>query len=236
MREAICGRRQIWTLNPGRAGLDVELEAALMTVAMTRSLRTVLSAACGFAMAYSVQAAMAQAPNVAAPASATAAAPQATVSSDIPNAYHLGASDKLRVIVFGEDSLSGEFTVSTSGVIALPLIGEVTVTGRTLADVRDEVQRRLSDGYLKSPRVSIEVLTYRSFYILGEVTKPGEYPYEADLTIEKAVAAAQGFTYRANKSKIVIRHNGEAGEQKVKADDPRPILPGDTIRVDERFF
>jgi polysaccharide export outer membrane protein len=194
-----------------------------MVVGMKRNLQTVLSTACAIALGVSAL-------------SGVAAAASLSTNSSAADAYRLGASDKLRVIVFGEDSLSGEFTVSTSGNLSLPLIGEIPAAGRTLADVREEVQKRLNDGYLKNPRVSIEVLNYRSFYILGEVSKPGEYPYEAGLTVEKAAAIAQGFTYRANRSKIVIRHNNDASEERIRSNDPRLILPGDTIRVDERLF
>jgi protein involved in polysaccharide export with SLBB domain len=91
--------------------------------------------------------------------------------------YHLGAGDKVRIIVFGEDSLTGEFFVSGGGRIAFPLIGEIEVAGKTLPEVQAAIAAKLADGYLKQPRVSAEVLNYRPFYILGEVMKPGEYPY-----------------------------------------------------------
>jgi polysaccharide export outer membrane protein len=108
--------------------------------------------------------------------------------------YHLGAGDKLRVIVFGEDSLSGEFVVSSAGKVELPLIGAVDVSGLTIAQFQAAVEKALRDGYLKDPRVSAEVENYRPFFILGEVQKPGQYPYTASLTVMNAVATAQGFT------------------------------------------
>ncbi len=153
-----------------------------------------------------------------------------------PIEYRLGASDKLRIIVYGDDALSGEFGVSPSGTVSFPLVGELNVAGQTVAQVRSMIQERLKNGYMNDPRVSIEVLSYRPFYILGEVNKPGEYPFTPNLTIEGAVATAQGFTYRANMKRIYIRHSGEKTEERVSAQDVRPILPGDVIRVAERFF
>ncbi len=169
------------------------------------------------------------------PASAAPPAPAPPAAESQPE-YHLGATDKLRVIVYGEDSLSGEFIVSPAGGIALPLIGEVNVAGHTVSEVRDIIQSRLRAGYLRDPRVSIEVLTYRPFYILGEVNKPGEYPFVPNLTIEGAVATAQGFTYRANMRRVFVHHAGAAQEEKVLANSPQLVLPGDVIRIAERFF
>ena len=156
-------------------------------------------------------------------------------ASALPD-YRLGPADKLRVIVFGEDSLSGEFSVSPGGRIALPLIGELNVGGRTVPDIKQEVESRLRGGYIKNPRVSIEVITYRPFYIFGEVNKPGEFPYEPGLTIQGAVSAAQGYSYRANTHRVLIRHAGAAAGETVKADSAQSIQPGDVIRVGQRYF
>jgi protein involved in polysaccharide export with SLBB domain len=102
--------------------------------------------------------------------------PPAGASSGAGFEYHLGAGDKLRIIVFGEDSLTGEFFVSGGGKIAFPLIGDVDAVGLTIPELQGAIAAKLADGYLKQPRVSAEVLNYRPFYILGEVMKPGEYP------------------------------------------------------------
>jgi protein involved in polysaccharide export with SLBB domain len=104
--------------------------------------------------------------------------PQSAVgtSSGAGFEYHLGAGDKLRIIVFGEESLTGEFFVSGGGKIAFPLIGDIDVVGLTIPELQAAIAAKLADGYLKQPRVSAEVLNYRPFYILGEVMKPGEYP------------------------------------------------------------
>jgi polysaccharide export outer membrane protein len=150
--------------------------------------------------------------------------------------YRLGPADKLRVIVFGEDSLSGEFSVSPAGRIALPLIGEINASGRTVPEIKQEVEARFRNGYIKNPRVSIEVILYRPFYIYGEVNKPGEFPFEPGLTIQGAVSAAQGYTYRANTHRVSIRHAGADKDETIKADSATPIAPGDVIRVGQRYF
>lgn len=150
--------------------------------------------------------------------------------------YRLGVADKVRVIVFNEQSLTGEFIVNADGTLALPLIGNIPVAGRTTTEVMADVTRHLADGYLRDPRVSLEVLTYRPFFILGEVTKPGEYPYSNGLTVLNAVATASGFTYRAKKGEVYIKKSGEDVEHKLRLTAGLEIGPGDTIRIPERFF
>jgi protein involved in polysaccharide export with SLBB domain len=150
--------------------------------------------------------------------------------------YLLGAGDKVRVTVYGEESLSGEFFVTGSGLMSLPLIGEIKAGGMTVGQFQVAVQKALSDGYLKDPRVSAEVLTFRPFYILGEVEKPGTYPYTSGLTVLNAVATAGGFTYRADKKNVWIKHNGETTERKSELTPSTSVAPGDTIRLGERFF
>ena len=151
------------------------------------------------------------------------------------NGYRLGAGDKIRVIVYGEEDLSGEFQVDGSGTIRLPLIGQVNAAGRTVRDFEGDVTAKLADGYLRSPRVSVEVTNYRPFFILGEVNKPGEYPYVNGMNVVTAVALAGGYTYRADESDVYVRRNGQA-EKEVPADERTQILPGDIVRVTERFF
>jgi polysaccharide export outer membrane protein len=150
--------------------------------------------------------------------------------------YLLGPADKVRVTVYGEPSLSGEFFVTGSGLMSLPLIGEIKAGGMTVGQFQVAVQKALSDGYLKDPRVSAEVLTFRPFYILGEVEKPGTYPYTSGLTVLNAVATAGGFTYRADKKNVWIKHNGETTENKSELTPSIVVAPGDTIRIGERFF
>lgn len=149
--------------------------------------------------------------------------------------YVLGSGDKVRIIVFGEQELSGEFDVSGAGKLSMPLIGAVQASGLTLQQLESEIARNLSDGYLTNPRVSAEVLNYRPFYIIGEVTKAGQYPYTNGMTVMNAVAVAGGFSYRADSDVVYISRNG-APEQKFKATQDLKVLPGDTVRIPERFF
>lgn len=174
--------------------------------------------------------ATAQTPAGGAPVASTSTSP-----TDLEN-YKLGASDKIRINVFGEEQLSGEFVVSDSGQLNLPLIGEIPAKGATITDLQSRIVAKLSDGYLKEPRVSVEVMNYRPFYIMGEVRKPGDYPYTSGLTVLNAVATAQGFTYRANTKKVFIRHAGDAKEEEQPLTSTTQVGPGDTIRIGERFF
>ena len=173
-------------------------------------------------------------------ASAADKAPKADGDSTVAPAnlddYRLGAADKVRVLVYNEPNLSGEFSVNSGGYLALPLIGDVLAVNRTTTEIRQEIEKRLSDGYLREPQVSIDVLQFRPFYILGEVNKPGDYPYSAGLTVLKAVATANGFTYRADQKHVFLKHPGEAAERKYSVTSDLPLQPGDTIRIAERYF
>lgn len=166
------------------------------------------------------------------------AASSARVGAPDPTAgdYRLGSGDKLRIIVFGEDTLSGEFFVSSAGKIEFPLIGGLDAGGLTARELQTLIASKLSAGYLKDPRVSAEVLSYRPFYILGEVNKPGEYPFTSGLTVQKAVATAQGFTYRANQKRAFIKRADDTVEHPYKLDSTTPVQPGDTVRIIERYF
>lgn len=149
--------------------------------------------------------------------------------------YLLGTGDKLRVIVFGEQDLSGEFDITAAGKVSLPLIGQVQAAGLTLDQFEKEVADNLANGYLTSPKVSVEVLNYRPFYIIGEVDKPGQYPYTNGMTILNAVAVGGGYTYRANTDSVYITR-GDGDEVKYPANQAVRVLPGDVVRVPERFF
>jgi polysaccharide export outer membrane protein len=158
-----------------------------------------------------------------------------TRAEDAP-AYKLGAGDKVRVTVFNEKDLSGDYDVSGQGDVALPLIGQVRVAGQTISQVEDIITQKYGKDYLINPRVNVEVLNYRPFFILGEVKTPGSYPYQSGMAVINAVALAGGYTPRANKDRLYIKHanNPQASEQQVPED--YPVLPGDIIRVPERFF
>lgn len=150
--------------------------------------------------------------------------------------YKLGVGDKIRITVFNEASLSGEFSVGANGDLSLPLIGAVPATGQTPAQISATVQRQLADGYLRDPRVSAEITAYRPYYILGEVRAPGTYPFVVGLTAFNAIATAEGFTPRANKSMVFVRRLGSDQEVAYKLTPDLRIYPGDTIRLGERYF
>ena len=150
--------------------------------------------------------------------------------------YRLSNADRLRVTVFGEPELSGEFVVDGQGFLSLPLIGDVNVEGMTVREFQRLAEERFGDGYLREPRVSAEVVNYRPFYILGEVARPGEYPYTNGLTVMNAIATAEGFTYRANKRFVLIKGAEVDEEIRVELKPTLKVQPGDTIRVVERFF
>jgi len=148
--------------------------------------------------------------------------------------YRLGPNDKVKITVFRHEDLSGEFTLDGNGFLSLPLIGEVRAAGLTARELEDELERRYGDGYLVDPKISIEILNYRPFTILGEVKEPGQYPYEPGMTVIDAVAKAGGFTFRARQNRIYLRRGPQAPEVVVPANTP--VQPGDIITVPERFF
>tara|TARA_R110001606_G_scaffold40790_1_gene110895 strand:- start:145 stop:708 length:564 start_codon:yes stop_codon:yes gene_type:complete len=151
-------------------------------------------------------------------------------------AYTLGTGDKLRINVFGQPELSGEFVVDGTGAISLPLIGQVTAIGLSTQELETTIAANLSNGFLLEPRVSAEVINYRPFYILGEVGRPGEYPFNSGLTVLNAVAAAGGFTYRANKKVVFIKSADGNQEVPFELDTNTVVKPGDTLRIGERIF
>lgn len=150
--------------------------------------------------------------------------------------YKLGPGDELRVTVFGEDDLSGKYVVSAQGSVAMPLIGQVEVTGKTIPQTQSLIGEKYGANYLVNPRVSVEVLNYRPFYILGEVNKPGSYPYVSSMTVLDAVALAGGFTPRADESDIVIKHGDDPSAPGHRVKEDAPVFPGDVVRINERFF
>jgi len=150
--------------------------------------------------------------------------------------YRLGPGDQLRVTVFGHEDLSGEFEVDGSGNISMPLINNVVAKGKTPDELEEAIVDQLSPDYLKDPRVSIDVLNYRPFYIFGEVNAPGSYPYVNGITVLNAVAMAEGFTYRARTSEVQIIRAADETRTPQPAQRDTVVLPGDVIEVPERFF
>lgn len=189
-------------------------------------------AAIAFAMACGLSPAVAQDAMV--KTAVLVPAPQSSAADD--EHYVLGSGDKVKITVYGEDDLGGEFAIDGSGHIQLPLIGQVKAAGMSLHQFAASVTLALQNGYLKDPKVNAQVVNYRPFYILGEVNKPGEYPYENGLTILRAIALAGGYTYRANDDKVYVRRVNDSEENSMPADSRTRIYPGDIVRIPERIF
>ena len=162
--------------------------------------------------------------------------PQAVAMAGEEAGYWLDAGDKLRVVVFGQDGLSASYAVDTSGSITMPLIGSVPARGRTPAQLQAAIGAKLRQGYVREPHVAVEVEAYRPFFILGEVTLPGQYPYVSNMTVETAVAIAGGYSPRAQKHQIEISRQMNGLTEKRVVSPNYPVRPGDTIKVAERWF
>jgi polysaccharide export outer membrane protein len=151
-------------------------------------------------------------------------------------AYTLDSGDKLRVVVFGQEGLSASYAVDTSGRITMPLIGAVPARGMSTAALQQAIAAKLRNGYVREPHVAVEVEVYRPFFILGEVTLPGQYPYVPNMTVETAVAIAGGYTPRAFKRQIEISRQINGLTEKRVVSPNYPVRPGDTVQVSERWF
>jgi polysaccharide export outer membrane protein len=150
--------------------------------------------------------------------------------------YRLDAGDRLRVVVYGQEGLTNTYTVDAGGSITMPLIGAVRARGLTPAELAAAVTAQLKKGYLREPYVAAEVESYRPFFILGEVTAPGQYPYVPNMTVESAVAIAGGFTPRAHRNDVQLTRTGGAGTQRATVPPGTVLKPGDTVVVTERWF
>lgn len=158
-----------------------------------------------------------------------------TESFDVSD-YRLAIQDRVKVTVYNEPTLSGEFLVNADGAVAYPLIGNVPAQNRTASELKAAIRQRLADGYVRDPSVAVEILSFRPLYIYGEVNAPGQYPYTSGLNVLNAVALAKGFTYRADQKRIFMKHANEPAKAESRVAPDAPVAPGDTIRVAERFF
>lgn len=161
-----------------------------------------------------------------------------SVNGDLSGGYRISAGDKLKVTVFDEKSLTGEYGIGDGGELAMPLIDAINANGKNAEQLAQLIAEHLKDGgYVLVPRVSVEIMEHRPFFILGEVTKPGEYLYSTDLTLEQAVAKAGGFTPRANKGTVQIQRQNWPTARRVRlGGQSLKIAPGDTITVQVAFF
>lgn len=150
--------------------------------------------------------------------------------------YRLGTDDRLRIIVFGQDDLSNIYTVDPSGQISMPLIGAVDVAGLSTVEVESRIGDSLRSGFIRNPNVSVEVQTYRPFYILGQVGQPGQYAFASGLTITSAVAIAGGYTDRGAKRRAFVTRTIGAETYRAPVRIDTIVMPGDTIEIPERLF
>jgi polysaccharide export outer membrane protein len=171
------------------------------------------------------------------PVYAAAATPSAGYTYGMAQGpYTLDSGDRLRIVVFGQDGLTNSYAVDASGHIAMPLIGTVAARGLTTDQLAGAVSAKLRDGFIREPHVAVEIEAYRPFFILGEVTQPGQYPYVANMTVETAVAIAGGFGPRASHESMILSRSYNGQQVRMAVPPNYPLRPGDTVSVRERWF
>ena len=151
-------------------------------------------------------------------------------------AYHLDTGDKLRVVVYGQEGLTNTYAIDAGGSITMPLIGSVPARGRTPAGLAAEISASLRRGFIREPSVSVEIESYRPFFILGEVAAPGQYPYVPNMSVESAVAIAGGFSPRARRDSVTLTHYDGSNTMRMVVPLGTGVGPGDTVMVGERWF
>jgi protein involved in polysaccharide export with SLBB domain len=162
--------------------------------------------------------------------------PEDVPTSSTRSEYKLDIGEKIRVVVSGEDKLSGEFTVDPTGNIAFPLVGKIQAAGLSAKDLEESLSGRLKGRYLVSPHVFVEVLSHRPFYVMGEVRTVGEYVYKPGLNVVTAILLAGGYGPRASTNVVYIKRASGGEEKEFPALASIPVHPGDIIRVPERYF
>jgi polysaccharide export outer membrane protein len=175
-------------------------------------------------------------PTLGALGTSTAAAEVGAIPRSVPTPITLQAGDKIKVTVFGEDKITGEYELDPSGYLSLPLAGTLPASGSTKVQLEQSITTALKSNYLKDPKVTVDVVNYRPIYVLGEVQKPGEYPFRSGLNVMSAIAVAGGATYRASNSRVMIQRFGEQALNEYALDASVPIMPGDVVRLPERYF
>jgi polysaccharide export outer membrane protein len=158
------------------------------------------------------------------------------VAQPAMEAMRLQAGDKIRVTVYGEDKLTGEYTIDPNGQVSLPLAGTIPAAGLTKPALEQSLAEKFKSNYLRDPKVTVDVATFRPIYVLGEVQKPGEYQFRSGLNVVSAMAVAGGATYRASNTRVLIQRSGEPSLKEYALDPSVPIMPGDVLRVPERYF
>jgi polysaccharide export outer membrane protein len=152
-------------------------------------------------------------------------------------AHQLAPGDKLKVSVFNEPDLTGDFAIDENGNVAFPLVGELKAAGLGVDEFKAALVEKLQGGFVRNPRVNVDVLNYRPINVIGEVKNAGQYPYRPGMTAQDVAAIAGGYTYRANENKLYITRGSNKTQVTVDLDKSNfPIFPGDSIRVPERYF
>lgn len=163
-------------------------------------------------------------------------APSVLAQSNSLDQYRLGSGDVVKITVYGQDDLSLETRLSDVGIINYPYLGEIKLVGLTLPELESYIYNGLKGDYLIEPSVSVSITDYRPFFINGEVKKPGGYPYQPGLTIDKAAALAGGYTERASKTKIFIVRDTDGSSTTISVDRSGTVLPGDIVTIEQSFF
>lgn len=164
-----------------------------------------------------------------APVNSTTPVPEA-------NDYVLGVGDTVRINVYGQEEMSQEYKVEPDGVISLPLIGAIGASGYSTREIEDAIVAKLHPDYMVNPRVSVELVSFRSMYVLGEVQQPGQYEYVPNMTVMQAVAMAGGYTYRASENNAEVTRHVKGALNTFTVDDKTMLKPGDTILIKRRWF
>lgn len=157
-------------------------------------------------------------------------------NSEILSSYALGSGDTIRIAVYKEPDLSIETKLTDAGTIIFPFLGEISVSGLTVGQLKEKITQGLAGRYLVDPKVTVSVLTYREFFVNGEVKKPGAYPYIPGLTAQKAISMAGGFSDRASQSNVLIIREQDPSQKPIQAEVDANVSPGDVVIVEESFF
>ncbi len=170
------------------------------------------------------------------PARTAVATPIAYAPTADEGSYTLDSGDRLRIVVFGQEGLTNSYAVDASGHLAMPLIGSVLARGATTDELSSRIAEKLRQGFIREPHVAVEIEAYRPFFILGEVTQPGQYPYVANMSVETAVAIAGGFAPRAFRQTVIVSRMVNGRQVRTTVPVTYPLRPGDTVNVQERWF
>ena len=150
--------------------------------------------------------------------------------------YSLDSGDLVRVTVFGEPDLSGEFSIDAQGKLNLALIGPVFVRGMTTSQARTAIHDAYLDGYLRHPDIAVDVVAFRPFFIVGEVNQPGSYSFVPGMNVLNAIAIGGGMTYRGDEDDIEILRGNDTARVSIPANLATIVMPGDIVRIAERYF